>query len=64
MLSTAAPAQVAQSVEQWTENPFQFALPLTRKNVARIARAIARGTLSIRQVRALFGVTRLIGGAR
>jgi hypothetical protein len=35
MLSTAAPAQVAQSVEQWTEKAFQSALPLTPTEVAR-----------------------------
>jgi len=66
MLSTRAPAQVAQSVEQWTEKAFsapQSALPRDqRTRVRNIARAIERGELSIRKARALFGVTALMQG--
>jgi hypothetical protein len=64
MLSTAAHAQVAQSVEQWTEKAFQSALPLSPARKRSVASAIARGTLSLRRARALFGVTGLLGGAR
>jgi hypothetical protein len=35
MLSTRAPAQVAQSVEQWTEKAFQSSLPLSFTVIAR-----------------------------
>jgi hypothetical protein len=37
---------------------------LSRKNRVRIAGAIARGEVTLRKARALFGVTSLVGGAR
>jgi hypothetical protein len=48
-----------------TEKAFQFALPLSRKDRLRFASALARGEVTLRKARALFGLTRrLSGGAR